>query len=272
MAHCATHVIVFDVKPPFQTKGADAYRRTWEACLPYFPASFQIEMRDLSITVSGDLALAHWLFRLTGMEKDHPAMQTWMRSLLHRTHLFRREILQQRLGEGGLGLFIRLVLLGMRAAEPDETRADGRLSLIAFLRVTLVVQPFGALTAPLVREPAPHRLVLQALQGGPRKGEFLMKDLGDLRQIGLKALPVRRFQGGDQEHLLQLWIDRHPKDDVLDLRDVVLRDHHAGCVHLLRDPRLELVTDGGKRLRKAGNHVPSPPSAPVSCQPFSDGP
>ena len=76
----AADVVVFDVKPPFQTKGADAWQRTWEACLPYFPASFQIEMRDLSLTVSGDLALAHWLFRLTGMEKDHPAMQTWMRS------------------------------------------------------------------------------------------------------------------------------------------------------------------------------------------------
>ncbi len=80
MAHYAAHVIVFDAKPPFQTKGAKAYRRTWEACLPYFPASFRIETRDLSITVSGDLALAHWLFRLTGKEKDHPAMPTWMRS------------------------------------------------------------------------------------------------------------------------------------------------------------------------------------------------
>lgn len=80
MAHYATDVIVFDVKPPFQTRGADAWRRTWEACLPYFPDSFGTETRDLSITVSGDLALAHWLFRFTGMDKDHPAMQTWMRT------------------------------------------------------------------------------------------------------------------------------------------------------------------------------------------------
>jgi ketosteroid isomerase-like protein len=80
MNHYAADVVVFDAKPPFQTKGADAVRRTWEACLPYFPDSFQTEMRDLSLTVSGDLALAHWLWRFTGMEKDHPAMQTWMRS------------------------------------------------------------------------------------------------------------------------------------------------------------------------------------------------
>ena len=79
MAHYAADVIFFDCKPPFQTKGADAFRRIWEECLPYFPASFGIETRDLSVIVSGDLALAHWLFRFTGMEKDHPAMQTWMR-------------------------------------------------------------------------------------------------------------------------------------------------------------------------------------------------
>jgi uncharacterized protein (TIGR02246 family) len=79
MAHYAADVIYFDCKPPFQTKGAADFRRIWEQCLPYFPASFGIENRDLRVFVSGDLALAHWLFRFTGMQEDHPAMQTWMR-------------------------------------------------------------------------------------------------------------------------------------------------------------------------------------------------
>jgi hypothetical protein len=59
--------------------------------------------------------------------------------LSNRNHPFRREPRQQRLGEGGLGRFIPLVLLGMRVAEPDETRADARLPLIVFLVVKLVV-------------------------------------------------------------------------------------------------------------------------------------
>jgi len=80
MAHYANDVINFDVKPPFQTKGADAWRQTWAVCLPYFPDSTRVETRDLRVVVSGDLALAHWLWRFTGMEKDHPAMQTWIRS------------------------------------------------------------------------------------------------------------------------------------------------------------------------------------------------
>ena len=80
MAHYATDVINFDVKPPFQTIGADAWRHTWEACLPYFPDSSGTETRDLSIKVSGDLALAHWLWHLTGIAKDHPAAQMWFRT------------------------------------------------------------------------------------------------------------------------------------------------------------------------------------------------
>jgi hypothetical protein len=59
--------------------------------------------------------------------------------LWHRTHLSQRALLQQRLGEGGLGLFIHRVLLGRCVAEPDETRADARLPLIVFLVVKLVV-------------------------------------------------------------------------------------------------------------------------------------
>ena len=77
MSHYASEVIMFDVKPPFQTEGKAAIRQVWENCLPYFPDSFEIETRDLKITVSNTLAVAHWLFR-TGME-PHPAMQTWMR-------------------------------------------------------------------------------------------------------------------------------------------------------------------------------------------------
>ena len=79
MSYYDPEVVFFDVKPPFQTNGADALRRTWQECLPYFPDSFSIESRDLRVIVGGDLAIAHWLNRFTGMETNHPAMQTWLR-------------------------------------------------------------------------------------------------------------------------------------------------------------------------------------------------
>lgn len=78
MSRYAAEVIIFDVKPPFQTQGKEAVRRLWADCLPYFPDSFEMETRDLTITVNDNLAVAHWLFRFKG-EQDHPAMQMWMR-------------------------------------------------------------------------------------------------------------------------------------------------------------------------------------------------
>ena len=69
MSRYANEVIIFDVKPPFQTQGKEAVRQLWEDCLPYFPDSFEMETRDLTITVNDDLAVAHWLFRFKG-EQD----------------------------------------------------------------------------------------------------------------------------------------------------------------------------------------------------------
>src|SRR5262245_40696125 len=80
MAHYASDVVVFDVKPPFQTKGAVAWRHIWEACLPYFPEGFNVETRDMVVHVSGDLAIAHYMLRLVCDDKDHPASQTWIRT------------------------------------------------------------------------------------------------------------------------------------------------------------------------------------------------
>lgn len=79
MSLYAGDVTLFDVKPPFQTQGATAVRQLWEECLPCFPDTFSFETRDLHIFAGEDVALAHWLFRLTGPDEHHPALQTWMR-------------------------------------------------------------------------------------------------------------------------------------------------------------------------------------------------
>jgi uncharacterized protein (TIGR02246 family) len=79
MSCYAAEVMLFDVKPPFQTQGKEAVRQIWEDCLPCFPDSFGMEIQDLNVTVNPNLAVSHWLFRFTGMEPNHPAMQTWMR-------------------------------------------------------------------------------------------------------------------------------------------------------------------------------------------------
>jgi uncharacterized protein (TIGR02246 family) len=79
MSRYADEIVIFDVKPPFQTQGKAAVRQLWEECLPYFPESSGMETKDLTVTVNGSVAVAHWLFHITG-EQDHPATQMWMRA------------------------------------------------------------------------------------------------------------------------------------------------------------------------------------------------
>ncbi|CAF1144370.1 unnamed protein product [Rotaria sordida] len=82
MSNYADDVIIFDIKPPFQTKGAIEWRRMWEKCLPYFPESFQIETRDIIIHVSDNIAFAHWLWRFTEVPENHRILKTWMRATM----------------------------------------------------------------------------------------------------------------------------------------------------------------------------------------------
>lgn len=79
MSHYANDAILFDAKPPFQTKGKEAIHQLWKDCLPCFPSPSEMETRDLTLAVHDGLATAHWLFRFKG-EPDHPATQLWMRA------------------------------------------------------------------------------------------------------------------------------------------------------------------------------------------------
>jgi len=80
MSIYASEAVIFDVKPPFQVKGSIAWKHIWEACLPFFPENFKVEVKELTIHVDGNTGFAHYFFKLTGPDKDHPAMQTWMRA------------------------------------------------------------------------------------------------------------------------------------------------------------------------------------------------
>jgi ketosteroid isomerase-like protein len=75
ISHYAAEFAVFNVKPPFQIRGTEEWRRVWETSLSHFPASFGTETRDLVITMSGGLAVAHYLSRFTGL----PGEPMWIR-------------------------------------------------------------------------------------------------------------------------------------------------------------------------------------------------
>jgi ketosteroid isomerase-like protein len=75
MSRYAPEFCVFNVKPPFQIRGAAEWRRVWETSLAHFPPSFGMETRDVAITMSGELAVAHYLARFTGL----PGEPFWIR-------------------------------------------------------------------------------------------------------------------------------------------------------------------------------------------------
>lgn len=77
--HYAEDVLFFDAVPPYQHRGAEAYRRTWEVMFPHLPPRIESEIRDLSITVDGDVAFAHCLNRIVNSDTREAATCGWVR-------------------------------------------------------------------------------------------------------------------------------------------------------------------------------------------------
>ena len=77
-AHYTADTVLFDAIPPYKTVGKAAIRQAWANCLPYFPERFSVELRDVTVQVSGEVAWAHFLLHFASTPAD-PSGQTWMR-------------------------------------------------------------------------------------------------------------------------------------------------------------------------------------------------
>ncbi|HKT89431.1 MAG TPA: nuclear transport factor 2 family protein [Candidatus Sulfotelmatobacter sp.] len=82
LRHYSPDAVIFNVKPPYQMANDDRWRRVWETSLAHFPAAFGAETRDMVVTLSGSLAVAHYLMRFTRL-----GSQNWLRE----TVVFRKE-------------------------------------------------------------------------------------------------------------------------------------------------------------------------------------
>lgn len=71
--------VLFDACPPYKVEGVEAIRKTWEACLPYFPEEFKSVHQDVVIQVGGDTAFVYGLHHFEPNPADHPCGQSWMR-------------------------------------------------------------------------------------------------------------------------------------------------------------------------------------------------
>jgi uncharacterized protein (TIGR02246 family) len=73
-------VVAYDVVPPLQYKGRDAYRKDYLEFFSLYDGPIHVEYRDLRILTSGDLGLIHALERFTGKLKNGQQSDLWLRA------------------------------------------------------------------------------------------------------------------------------------------------------------------------------------------------
>ena len=61
-------LVVFDVVPPRQHLGADAYRQAWVGFFSHFKDTPKIAITDLGITVDGNVGFSHSIQHVTGTD------------------------------------------------------------------------------------------------------------------------------------------------------------------------------------------------------------
>jgi len=86
MALYAPEVVAYDVVPPLQFSGREAYRKDYSEFLAQYDGPIDLEIRELRILVDGNLAYAAGLERIGGVLKDGQRSDVWVRF----TSIFRR--------------------------------------------------------------------------------------------------------------------------------------------------------------------------------------
>ena len=58
LAHHDKEIVMFDVPPPLQSQGMDAYKKTWDLFFRYHQPSQAFDIEELAVTAGEDVAFA----------------------------------------------------------------------------------------------------------------------------------------------------------------------------------------------------------------------
>lgn len=72
-------LVAFDIVPPLAKRGSDAYRRNYEEFFEMFSGPLEVELRDLRIIASEDVAFLHCFDRMSGTLVDGQRFDLWLR-------------------------------------------------------------------------------------------------------------------------------------------------------------------------------------------------
>ena len=78
MSLYAADVVAYDIVPPLQYVGKDAYRKDYERFLAQYEGPLEVEIRDMRIVAAGDVAFAAGLERISGAIKGQKSTM-WVR-------------------------------------------------------------------------------------------------------------------------------------------------------------------------------------------------
>ena len=68
LSNHATDILMFDVPPPVQSKGIEAYKKTWDLFFAWSDRPVIFEITDMNVTASTDVAFVAALMRCAGLE------------------------------------------------------------------------------------------------------------------------------------------------------------------------------------------------------------
>lgn len=66
----STDILMFDVPPPVQSRGIEAYRETWDLFFSWSDDPVVFDIKDIDITAGTDVAFVAALMRCAGTEKN----------------------------------------------------------------------------------------------------------------------------------------------------------------------------------------------------------
>jgi ketosteroid isomerase-like protein len=79
MSMYAPGVVAYDIVPPLQYVGSDAYKKDYQTFLYQFDGPIDVEYRDVHITAGSDVAFATGLEHMRGKMKDGNPLDMWLR-------------------------------------------------------------------------------------------------------------------------------------------------------------------------------------------------
>jgi uncharacterized protein (TIGR02246 family) len=70
LANHSPDMLMFDVPPPIQSKGIEAYRKTWDLFFSWSQDSEAFDISEMNITAGNDVAFVTALMRCVGTEAN----------------------------------------------------------------------------------------------------------------------------------------------------------------------------------------------------------